>query len=144
MNNPLLPLLLSSLILSSTVHAESSTKQIALNASTIVYGTINKGGMSAAIQEIKTCYDGVKTRDHFIYCLSMDIQAKRFDSAVAKRLETTEQSYFSDAEMDERVLGMQRWYPSTSQLNYEMNQIMDGLEQGTKAELARAGSLQKK
>lgn len=144
MNNPLLPLLLSSLLLSCAAHAESSTKQIALNASTIIYGTINSGGMSAAIQEIRKCYNDAKTRDHFIYCLSMDIQAKRLDSAVAKRLETTEQAYFSDAEMDERVLGMQRWYPSTSQLNYEMNQIMDGLEQGTKVELARAGSLQKK
>ncbi len=144
MNTRHLPLLLSCLFLSATAHAESSTRQIALNASTIIYGTINKGGMSAAIQEIKTCYDGVKTRDHFIYCLSMDIQAKRFDSAMAKRTATTEQAYFSDAEMDERVLGMQRWYPSTSQLNYEMNQIMDGLELGTKAELARAGSAQKK
>ena len=144
MNTRLLPLLITSVFLSSTAYAESVTKQIALNASTIIYGTINTGGMSAAIQEIKTCYDGVKTRDHFIYCLSMDIQAKRFDSAVAKRLQTTEQAYFSDAEMDERVLGMQRWYPSTSQLNYEMNQLMDGLEQGTKAELARAGSVQKK
>ncbi len=139
MNKKLLPLLLSSLFLSNAAHAESSAKQIALNASTIIYGTINTGGMSAAIQEIKTCYDGVKTRDHFMYCLSMDIQAKRFDSAVAKRSETTEQAYFSDAEMDERVLGMQRWYPSTSQLNYVMNQIMDGLEQGTKAELERIG-----
>jgi hypothetical protein len=144
MNIRLFTLVLSSLLLASAVHAESSTKQIALNASTIIYGTINKGGMSAAIQEIKTCYDGVRTRDHFIYCLSMDIQAKRFDSAVAKRSETTEQAYFSDAEMDERVLGMQRWYPSTSQLNYEMNQLMNGLELGTKAELARAGSAQKK
>jgi hypothetical protein len=139
MNIRLFLLLLSSLFLSSTVHAESSTKQIALNASTIIYGTINKGGMSAAIQEIRTCYDGAKSRDNFIYCLSMDIQAKRFDSAVAKRSETTEQAYFSDAEMDERVLVMQRWYPSTSQLNYEMNQLMDGLEQGTKAELERIG-----
>lgn len=144
MNTRLLPLLITSVFLSSTAYAESVTKQIALNASTIIYGTINTGGMSAAIQEIKTCYDGVKTRDHFIYCLSMDIQAKRFDSAVAKRLQTTEQAYFSDAEMDERVLGMQRWYPSTSQLNYEMNQLMDGLEQGTKTELERIGRIQKK
>ena len=96
MNTRLLPLLITSVFLSSTAYAESLTKQIALNASTIIYGTINTGGMSAAIQEIKTCYDGVKTRDHFIYCLSMDIQAKRFDSAVAKRSETTEQAFFSD------------------------------------------------
>lgn len=133
-----LPTVFIALFLCGTAHAESSTQQIARNASAVIYGTINKGGMSAAIQEIRKCYDDVKVRDHFIYCLSMDIQAKRFDSAVAKRSEVTENAYFTDAEMDERVLGMQRWYPSTSQLNYEMNQIMDGLEKGTKDELARA------
>jgi hypothetical protein len=41
--------------------------------------------------------------------------------------------------MDERVRGLERWYPSVSQLDYVMNQLMDGLEQGTKAELERIG-----
>lgn len=125
------------LLLAAPLQAETQVKQIALNASTIVYGTINTGGLGAAVKEIGICYDAVKTRDHFLHCLSMDIQAKRFDGAVAARSGLPANDFFSDAVMDERVRGLERWYPSVSQLDYVMNQLMDGLEQGTKAELQR-------
>lgn len=126
------------LLLAAPLQAETQVKRIALNASTIVYGTINTGGLGAAVTEIGTCYDAVKTRDHFLHCLSMDIQAKRFDGAVSARSGMPANDFFSDAVMDERVRGLERWYPSVSQLDYVMNQLMDGLEQGTKAELQRA------
>jgi hypothetical protein len=126
------------MLLAAPLQAETQVKQIALNASTIVYGTINTGGLGAAVKEIRTCYDAVKTRDHFLHCLSMDIQAKRFDGAVSARSNLPPDDFFSDAVMDERVRGLERWYPSASQLDYVMNQLMDGLEQGTKAELQRA------
>lgn len=125
-------------LLAAPLRAETQVKQIALNASTIVYGTINTGGLGAAVTEIGICYDAVKTRDHFLHCLSMDIQAKRFDGAVSTRSGLSPNDFFSDAVMDERVRGLERWYPSASQLDYVMNQLMDGLEQGTKAELQRA------
>lgn len=126
------------LLLANPSHAENQVKQIALNASTVVYGTINSGGLAVAVKEIGKCYDGVKTRDHFLYCLSMDIQAKRFDGAVSARSGLPANDFFADAVMDERVRGLERWYPSASQLDYVMNQLMDGLEQGTKKELERA------
>jgi hypothetical protein len=126
------------MLLAAPLQAETQVKQIALNASTIVYGTINTGGLGAAVKEIGTCYDAVKTRDHFLHCMSMDIQAKRFDGAVSARSGMPANDFFSDAVMDERVRGLERWYPSVSQLDYVMNQLMDGLEQGTKAELQRA------
>ena len=127
------------MLLAAPLQAETQVKQIALNASTIVYGTINTGGLGAAVKEIRTCYDAVKTRDHFLHCLSMDIQAKRFDGAVSARSGMPANDFFSDAVMDERVRGLERWYPSVSQLDFVMNQMMDGLEQGTKAELERIG-----
>jgi hypothetical protein len=125
------------LLLAAPLQAETQVKQIALNASIVVYGTINTGGLGAAVKEIRTCYDTVKTRDHFLHCLSMDIQAKRFDGAVSARSNLPANDFFSDAVMDERVRGLERWYPSASQLDYVMNQLMDGLEQGTRAELER-------
>jgi hypothetical protein len=137
MQKPLRILIAASLFAAGDVPAETAVKQIALNASTVVYGTINTGGLAAAVTEIGKCYDAVKTRDHFLYCLSMDIQAKRFDGAMAARSGLPANDFFSDTVMDERVRGLERWYPSASQLDYVMNQMMDGLEQGTKAELAR-------
>jgi hypothetical protein len=138
MKNHLITVLSLALLMAGPLRAETPVKQIALNASTIVYGTINTGGLGAAVKEIGTCYDAVKTRDHFLHCLSMDIQAKRFDGAVSARSGMPANDFFSDAVMDERVRGLERWYPSVSQLDYVMNQLMDGLEQGTKAELQRA------
>lgn len=125
------------MLLANPSLAENQVKRIAQNASTVVYGTINAGGLAEAVKEIDKCYDGVKTRDHFLYCLSMDIQAKRFDGAVSARSGLPANDYFSDEVMDERVRGLERWYPSASQLDYVMNQLMDGLEQGTKEELQR-------
>lgn len=137
MKNTLISAVALAMLLAAPLQAETPVKQIALNASTVVYGTINTGGLAVAVKEIGTCYDGVKTRDHFLYCLSMDIQAKRFDVAVSARSGMPANDFFSDEVMDERVRGLERWYPSASQLDYVMNQLMDGLEQGTKAELAR-------
>ena len=139
MKNPLITVLSLTLLMAGPLRAATPVKQIALNASTVGYGTINTGGLGAAVKEIRTCYDAVKTRDHFVYCLSMDIQAKRFDGAMATRSGLPANDFFSDAVMDERVRGLERWYPSVSQLDFVMSQMMDGLEQGTKAELERIG-----
>jgi hypothetical protein len=39
---------------------------------------------------------------------------------------------------------LERWYPSKSQLDYVLGQVMVGLEQGTKNEVMRIEELQKK
>ena len=134
---------LSGIIWAGQALAESPPKQIAQNASTMIYASINKSGIDGAVSEIKQCYDQVKSRDHFVYCMSMDIQASRFDAAVSKKSGLPAHDFFLEANMDQRVQVLQRWYTSTSQLDYVMKQVMDGLEAGTKQQLARVQSLNK-
>ncbi len=54
MKNPLITVLSLTLLIAGPLRAETPVKQIALNASTVVYGTINTGGLGAAVKEIRT------------------------------------------------------------------------------------------
>lgn len=122
----------------------SLPKEIAISASANFYAIISTGGLVAAIEEIKSCYDGVKERDNFVFCLAMDIQAQRFNDTMSKRMDVPGDAYFEQDYFDDRIMVLERWYPSKSQLDYVLGQVMSGLEQGTKNEVARIDGLQKK
>ena len=119
----------------------SQTKEIALSASEKFYALISTGGLVAAISEIKSCYNGVTDRDNFVFCLSMDMQAQRFNDTMSKRMNVPGDTYFEQDYFDDRIMVLERWYPSKSQLDYVLNQVMSGLEQGTLNEVARIEKL---
>lgn len=122
----------------------SQPKDVAMSASANFYAIISTSGLAAVVEEIKSCYDGVKERDNFVFCMSMDIQAQRFNDTMSKRTTAPGDPYFEQDYFDERILVLERWYPSKSQLDYVLGQVMSGLEQGTKNEVARIEGLQKK
>jgi hypothetical protein len=122
----------------------SMPKEIAISASANFYAIISTGGLSAAITEIKSCYDGVKDRDNFVFCLSMDMQAQRFNDTMSKRMDVPGDAYFEQDYFDDRIMVLERWYPSKSQLDYVLGQVIAGIEQGTKNEVTRIDALQKK
>lgn len=115
----------------------SLPKEIALSASEKFYALISTGGLVAAIAEIKSCYNGVTERDNFVFCLSMDIQAQRFNDSMSKRMNVPGDTYFQQDYFEDRIMVLERWYPSKSQLDYVLKQVMSGLEQGTKNEVYR-------
>ena len=122
----------------------SQSKEIAVSASANFYSIVSTGGLVAAIAEIKSCYDGVKDRDNFVFCLSMDMQAQRFNDTMSKRMNVPGDAYFEQDYFDDRIMVLERWYPSKSQLDYVLGQLIAGIEQGTKNEVARIEALQKK
>lgn len=127
-----------------SIPSTSMPTEIAVSASANFYSIISTDGIPGAIKAIKSCYDGVKERDNYLFCLSMDIQGQRFDDAMSKRTQMPGDLYFEDKNFDDRISVLQRWYPSKSQLDFVLNQMMTGLEQGTKNEVARVEGLQKK
>jgi hypothetical protein len=117
--------------------ANTGTRQIAVNASSAFFSVYRDAGMAGAIVRIQGCYNGAKTRDAYVFCLAMDTQAKRLEASTSSRLNTPMHDYFSEDAADSRLRVLERWYPSKSQLDYAKNQMMDGLEAGIKAEVAR-------
>jgi hypothetical protein len=121
----------------TTGMANTGTRQIAVNASSAFFSVYREAGMAGAIVRIQGCYNGAKTRDAYVYCLAMDTQAQRLEASTSARMNTPVHDYFSEQASDSRLRVLERWYPSKSQLDYAKNQMMDGLEAGIKAEVAR-------
>ena len=117
--------------------AASDTQQIAINATGTFFSVYRDSGISGAVAKIKGCYDTAKSRDAYLFCVAMDTQAMRMDYSVSSKLGNPPMDYFAQAEFDGRIGKLQAWYPSKSQLDYTMNQLMDGMETGLKAEVAR-------
>ncbi len=117
--------------------ANTGTRQIAVNASSAFFSVYRDAGMTGAIVRIQNCYNGAKTRDAYVFCLAMDTQAQRLEHSSSKRMNTPVHPYFTEESFDTRLQVLERWYPSKSQLDYAKNQMMDGLEAGIKAEVAR-------
>jgi hypothetical protein len=126
-----------------SIPATTMPNEIAVSASANFYSIISTDGVPGAIKAIKACYDGAKERDNYLFCLSMDIQGQRFDDAMSKRTNQSGDSYFAAQNFEQRLMLLERWYPSKSQLDYVLKQVMAGLEQGTKNEVARVEGLQK-
>lgn len=139
MNRPLRIFAVATLAVITAGHSQANTgtRQIAVNASSAFFSVYRDAGMAAAISRIQSCYSGAKTRDAYVFCLAMDTQAKRMESSTSARLNTPLHSYFNEDASDSRLQVLERWYPSKSQLDYAKNQMMDGLEAGIKAEVAR-------
>lgn len=117
--------------------AASDTQQIAINATGTFFSVYRDSGINGAVAKIKGCYDTAKSRDAYLFCVAMDTQAMRIDYSVSSKLGNPPMDYFAQAEFDDRIGKLQTWYPSKSQLDYTMNQLMDGMETGLKAEVAR-------
>ncbi len=130
-------LVFAALAFSASAHAASGPKQIGLNASGAFFGIYREQGIAGATAAIRNCYDTANSGEAYLYCLAMDTQAKRMDEGVAKRLNAEPSAYFSDAEYGQRVSVMQRWYRDANQRSYAMNAMMDGVDVGLEAELAR-------
>ena len=124
-------------LFSTTGMANTGTRQIAINASSAFFSVYRDAGMAGAIVRIQGCYNGAKTRDAYVFCLAMDTQAQRLERSTSARMNSPVHSYFSEEAFDSRLRVLERWYPSKSQLDYAKNQMMDGLEAGIKAEVAR-------
>lgn len=117
--------------------AASDTQQIAINATGTFFSVYRDSGMGGAVAKIKSCYDTAKSRDAYLFCVAMDTQAMRMDYSVSSKLGNPPMDYFAQAEFDDRIAKLQTWYPSKSQLDFTMNQLMDGMETGLKAEVER-------
>jgi hypothetical protein len=111
-------LLCLALIGCKTMPMTTMPNEIAVSASGNFYSIISTDGIPGAIKAIKSCYDGVKERDNFLFCLSMDIQGQRFDDAMSKRTNMPGDLYFDEKNFDDRISVLERWYPSKSQLDY--------------------------
>jgi hypothetical protein len=133
------PLVLAASLLVAALPASaaSATQQIAINATGTFFSVYRDSGISGAVAKIKSCYDTAKSRDDYLFCLAMDTQAMRMDYSVSSKLGNPPTDYFAEAEFDDRIGKLQTWYPSKSQLDYTMNQLMDGMESGLKAEVER-------
>jgi hypothetical protein len=127
----------SLLVAALPASAASATQQIAINATGSFFSVYRDSGMSGAVAKIKSCYDTAKSRDAYLFCVAMDTQAMRMDYSVSSKLGNPPLDYFAEAEFDDRIGKLQTWYPSKSQLDYTMNQLMDGMETGLKAEVDR-------
>ena len=117
--------------------AASDTHQIAINATGTFFSVYRDSGISGAVAKIKSCYDTAKSRDAYLFCVAMDTQAMRMDYSVSSKLGNAPLDYFAQTAFDDRIGKLQTWYPSKSQLDYTMNQLMDGMETGLKAEVER-------
>jgi hypothetical protein len=133
------PLVLAASLLLAALPASaaSDTQQIAINATGTFFSVYRETGMGGAVAKIKTCYDTAKSRDAYLFCVAMDTQAMRMDYSVSSKLGNPPMDYFSEAEFESRIGKLQTWYPSKSQLDFTMNQLMDGMETGLKAEVER-------
>ena len=127
----------SLLLAALPVSAATDTQQIAINATGTFFSVYRDSGISGAVAKIKSCYDTAKSRDAYLFCVAMDTQAMRMDYSVSSKLGNPPTDYFAEAEFDDRIGKLQTWYPSKSQLDYTMNQLMDGMETGLKAEVER-------
>lgn len=134
----ILRLVLAASLLATTLPAAASgTQQVAINATGTFFSVYRDSGIGGAVAKIKSCYDSAKSRDAYLFCVAMDTQARRMDSAVSSKLGNAPMDFFAQAAFDDRIGKLQTWYPSKSQLDYTMNQLMDGMETGLKAEVER-------
>lgn len=63
--------------------------------------TIDEGGISGAIADIKDCYPNVN--EIKLYCFYMDYAARIFDASVSEQLKIQPQDYFTDKNFNARI-----------------------------------------
>ena len=131
--------ILIGLFASDVVMASKSQRQIGINASATFFAVYRETGMSGVITKLQSCYDGANSSDAYLFCLGMDSQARRLDSGMSGKLDIPVLGYFDDEQFGDRLTLMARWYPDPYQRDAAMEQLMEGLEEGTRLEVARIG-----
>lgn len=131
--------ILIGLLVTDSAMASKSQRQIGINASATFFAVYRETGMNGAITKIKSCYDGANSPDAYLFCLGMDSQARRLDSGMSGKLNIPVLGYFDDEQFGDRLTVMARWYPDPYQRDAAMEQLMEGLEEGTRLEVARIG-----
>jgi hypothetical protein len=127
------------LLATDSVMANKSQRQIGINASATFFAVYRETGMNGAITKIKSCYDGANSSEAYLFCLGMDSQARRLDSGMSGKLNIPVLDYFDDDQFGDRLTVMARWYPDPYQRDAALEQLMEGLEEGTRLEVARIG-----
>ncbi len=131
--------ILIGLLATGSVMANKSQRQIGINASATFFAVYRETGMNGAITKLQKCYDGANSSDAYLFCLGMDSQARRLDSGMSGKLGIPVLGYFDDEQFGDRLTLMARWFPDPYQRDAAMEQLMEGLEEGTRLEVARIG-----
>lgn len=133
-------ILLSAVLLAATAATAASPRsQIGINASATFFALYREAGMDGVIAKLRTCYDGAKSSDAYLFCLGMDSQARRLDGAMSAKLGIPVLPYFEDAQFGDRLTVMARWFPDPYQRDAALEQLLAGVDEGTRTEAERIG-----
>jgi hypothetical protein len=131
--------ILIGLLASGSALASKSQRQIGINASATFFALYRETGMSGVITKLQSCYDGANSADAYLFCLGMDSQARRLDSGMSGKLNIPVLGYFDDEQFGDRLTLMARWYPDPYQRDAALEQLLEGVDEGTRIEVARIG-----
>lgn len=132
-------LLSAGLLTASAAGAASPRSQIGINASATFFALYREAGMDGVIAKLRTCYDGAQSSDAYLFCLGMDSQARRLDAAMSAKLGIPVLPYFEDAQFGDRLTVMARWFPDPYQRDAALEQLLAGVDAGTRTEAERIG-----
>lgn len=127
------------LLATSQATAGKSQRQIGINASATFFALYRETGMNGVIGKLQSCYDGAKSSDAYLFCLGMDSQARRLDSGMSGKLGIPVIAYFDDDQFGDRLTVMARWFPDPYQRDAALEQLLEGVDEGTRIEVARIG-----
>lgn len=128
------------LLLAAPAMASKPQRQIGINASATFFALYREAGMNGVIVKLRACYDGAKSPDAYLFCLGMDSQARRLDGAMSGKLGIPVLPYFDDAQFGDRLTVMARWFPDPYQRDAALEQLLEGVDEGTRLEAERIGN----
>lgn len=132
--------ILTGLLLAGPAMANKSQRQIGINASATFFALYRETGMNGVIGKLQSCYDGARSADAYLFCLGMDSQARRLDSGMSAKLGIPVIAYFGDEQFGDRLTVMARWFPDPYQRDAALEQLLEGVDEGTRIEVARIGN----
>ena len=127
------------LLATSQANAGKSQRQIGINASATFFALYRETGMNGVISKLQACYDGAKSSDAYLFCLGMDSQARRLDAGMSGKLGIPVIGYFDDDQFGDRLTVMVRWFPDAYQRDAALEQLLEGVDEGTRIEVDRIG-----
>lgn len=139
MRYPSIFLCLIGLLAAGQAVAGKAQRQIGINASATFFALYRETGMNGVIGKLQSCYDGAKSSDAYLFCLGMDSQARRLDSGMSGKLGIPVIAYFGDDQFGDRLTVMARWFPDPYQRDAALEQLLEGVDEGTRIEAARIG-----
>lgn len=140
MRFPIIALCLIGVLTAGQSVASKSQRQIGINASATFFALYRETGMNGVIGKLQACYDGAKSSDAYLFCLGMDSQARRLDAGMSGKLGIPVLPYFDDAQFGDRLTVMARWFPDGYQRDAALEQLLEGVDEGTRIEVNRIGN----